>query len=197
MTDKDKPTITSLVISTSSITATGGVIQGFNYVSPPDHEIYRLIGRVAAGWSNLEHTLDRIIWLLVPGVSSEAACVTSQLMGTAPRYRTIIAQLTLRGRQTADPIFNKLIDRTNKLISSTHGPQEKRNRIIHDAWYYDTSRDQHAQFRAWPAKELRFGIDPVDLQGIESTLADIEKLYARAEELFTEIKSVISPPSPH
>jgi hypothetical protein len=44
---------------------------------------------------------------------------------------------------------------------------------------------------------LRFGIDPVDLQGIESTLADIEKLYARAEELFTEIKSVISPPSPH
>jgi hypothetical protein len=111
MTDKDKPTITSLVISTSSITATGGVIQGFNYVSPPDHEIYRLIGRVAAGWSNLEHTLDRIIWLLVPGVSSEAACVTSQLMGTAPRYRTIIAQLT--GRLLTPFSTSSLIARTN------------------------------------------------------------------------------------
>jgi hypothetical protein len=150
---------------------------------------------VAAGWSNLEHELDRIIWLLLPAVSPEAGCVTSQLMGATPRYRTIIAQLTLKHTQTSDPSFEKFISRTQRLMQETYEPQEKRNRIIHDAWYFDTSRDRAAQFRSWPAKDLRFGINPVDLTDIETTLAKIDALHKKAEKRYIDIAAVI-PASP-
>jgi hypothetical protein len=53
----------TVVSSTSALAAEGALVTDFNfhYVSPPaDHAIYNLIGRVAAGWSNLEHELDRI-----------------------------------------------------------------------------------------------------------------------------------------
>jgi hypothetical protein len=159
---------------------------------PADHAIYNLIGRVAAGWSNLEHELDRIVWLLLPAISPEAGCVTSQLMGATPRYRTIIAQLTLKHRQTSDPSFEKFISRTQRLMQETYEPQEQRNRIIHDAWYFDNSRDRAAQFRSWPAKDLRFGINPVALTDIETTLTRIDSLHKKAENLFSEIKVVIS-----
>jgi hypothetical protein len=140
----------------------------------------------------LEHELDRIIWLLLPAVSPEAGCVTSQLMGATPRYRTIIAQLTLKYRQTSDPTFEKFIRRTNNLMQQTYEPQEQRNRIIHDAWYFDTLQDRAAQFRSWPAKDLRFGINPVDMTDIETTLIKIDTLHKEAENLFSEIKVAIS-----
>jgi hypothetical protein len=148
---------------------------------------------VAAGWSNLEHELDRIIWLLLPAMSPEAGCVTSQLMGATPRYRTIIAQLTLKHRQTSDRSFEKFISRTNSLMQETYEPQEKRNRIIHDAWYFDTLRDRAAQFRSWPAKDLRFGINPVDLTDIETTLTKIDALRQKVEKLYIDIEAVIPP----
>jgi hypothetical protein len=186
----------TVVSSTSALAAEGTLVRGFNYVSPPpNHAIYNLIGRVAAGWSNLEHELDRIIWLLLPAVSPEAGCVTSQLMGATPRYRTIIAQLTLKHRQTSDPDFEKFISRTQRLMQETYEPQEQRNRIIHDAWYFDTSQDRAAQFRSWPAKDLRFGINPVDLTDIETTLTKIDALRNKAEMLYIDIAAV-TPASP-
>jgi hypothetical protein len=185
----------TVVSSTSALVAEGALVSDFNYVSPPsDHAIYNLIGRVAAGWPNLEHELDRIIWLLLPAVSPEAGCVTSQLMGATPRYRTIIAQLTLKHRQTSDPRFEKFISRTNSLMQETYEPQEQRNRIIHDASYFDTSRDRAAQFRSWPAKDLRFGINPVDLTDIETTLTKIDALHNKAEKLYIDI--AVIPASP-
>ncbi len=185
----------TVVSSTSALVAEGALGRGFNYVPPPsEHAIYNLIGRVAAGWSNLEHELDRIIWLLLPAISPEAGCVTSQLMGATPRYRTIIAQLTLKQRQTSDSHFEKFISRTNSLMQDTYQPQEQRNRIIHDAWYFDTLGDRAAQFRSWPAKDLRFGINPVDLADIETTLTKIDALHKKAEKLYTDIAAVIPAP---
>jgi hypothetical protein len=182
--------LTTVVSSTSALGAAQVTDFKFNYVQPPaNHEIYNLIGRVAAGWSNLEHELDRIIWLLLPTVSAEAACVTSQLMGATPRYRTIIAQLTLKHRQTLNTAFEKLISRVNKLMRDTYNTQDQRNRIIHDAWYFDSARDSAAQFRSWPLKDLRFGINPVDLGDIEKTLVEIDALFARAQALFKDIET--------
>jgi hypothetical protein len=184
----------TVVSSTSALAAEGTLVRGFNYVPPPpDHAIYSLIGRVAAGWSNLEHELDRIIWLLLPTMSPEGGCVTSQLMGATPRYRTIVAQLTLKYRRTSDPNYEKFIRRTNSLMQETYEPQEQRNRIIHDAWYCDTLRDRAtAQFRSWPAKDLRFGINSVDLTDIQTTLTKIDTLHKKAEKLFSDISLTIS-----
>ena len=62
------------------------------YVRPPDgHEIYNLIGRVAAEWSHLEHILDRSIWKLAKVPGSRGACLTAQMMGVWPRFNAIDA----------------------------------------------------------------------------------------------------------
>ena len=59
---------------------------------PADHSFYAMVGRVASEWSNLEHTLDLIIWDLVSfranGLGANVvACITSQIMGVAPDAR--------------------------------------------------------------------------------------------------------------
>jgi hypothetical protein len=67
------------------------------YVRPPDgHEIYNLIGRVAAEWSHLEHILDRSIWKLAKVPGSRGACLTAQMMGVWPRFNAIDALLKQR-----------------------------------------------------------------------------------------------------
>jgi hypothetical protein len=157
-----------------------------------DHPVYHLIGRVTAEWSHLEHVLDRILWHLLGVKPEQAACVTGQLIGTGPRYRAIIAQLTYL--KIREPNAEKYIGRVNKLNDAIHGPQEKRNRIVHDEWFADHREEQLAQFRAWPAKDLRFGISPVLRAEIESTVVAIRKLTDRAEQLFKDIRAHIKAP---
>ena len=68
---------------------------------PDDHPIYALVGRVAAEWSELEHQLDEIIWRLSGTSSSQAARLTSQMMGHFPRFNTILALLNFHNAQKA------------------------------------------------------------------------------------------------
>jgi hypothetical protein len=157
-----------------------------------DHPVYHLIGRVAAEWSHLEHVLDRIIWHLLGVTPSQAGGLTGQFMGTVPRYRAIIAELT--HLKVKEPHLEKYLGRVNKLQDATHGPQEKRNRIIHDEWFADSREDQLAQFRAWPAKDLKFGINPVVRTDIEATVASILNLSERAEQLLKDISAEIKAP---
>jgi len=110
-------------------------------------------------------------------------------MGVTPRCRAIIAQLTLRTRR--NPGFDKYIARVNRLLTSSYEPQDKRNRIIHDAWYIDQSQNQPAQFKTWPHKDLRFGINAVDFADIESTLKAIKDLSDRASAILRDVRADI------
>jgi hypothetical protein len=99
----------------------------------PEHPIYSFVGQVASEWAHLEHILDLIIWDLAAIARQDGACITAQLMGVSPRYRTLIAQLTLRSK--TQPQFSRFITKVNSLMGSSYDPQERRNRIIHDPWY--------------------------------------------------------------
>lgn len=160
-----------------------------NFAVPPDdHPIYHFIGRVAAEWSRLEHALDRIIWALADTLSPKGACITSQLIGATPRYKVILAQLHLR---KTDPEFEKFVGCVKTLITKSYGPQDDRNRIIHDAWYLDADQNVPGQFRSWPHKSLEFGIKPIDLKDIEATLAKARHLAESAETLYDEINDLL------
>lgn len=181
----------SVVSSTTAIITTSHTWAGREYVTPPpDHGIYQLIGRVASGWSRLEHALDRIIWTLAETLYPDGACITSQLMGATARYKVIIAQLNLRATQ--DARFGIFLPKIHKLMQSSYNPQEKRNRIIHDAWYLDAEEEAPGQFRSWPHKDPQFGVRTVDLDDIETTISDAASLSETAEGLFDEIEQVIS-----
>lgn len=184
----------SVVSSTSAIIQQqleDGTFHRLDYTtSPPDdHPIYALVGRVAAAWALLEHTLDEIIWALSGMDRVDGACLTAQMMGTTPRYSAIIAQLTLR--KDSEPEFEKHLARTQALLNKTYEPQEKRNRILHDVWLADMASDSTAQFRAWPRKQLVYGIRDVDLKDILSTIEDIQKLTASVYALDLDIRADI------
>jgi hypothetical protein len=147
---------------------------------PDDHPAFALIGRVAAEWSYLEHTLDRIIWRLSKDDAASIGCITAQLMGAAPRYKAIHAQLIRLGSPP------RIVDAVNSLMQSTFDISEKRNRIIHDVWYAMSDLSP-AQFRVWPKKDQRFGISNVDLDDIQQTLDRIRQLSDRAEKFLREM----------
>jgi hypothetical protein len=176
--------------SLSTLGITCGTVLGLVHsplvkAPPADHPVYALIGKVAANWSHLEHTLDLIIWDLTGIVPEKGACITAQMMGATNRYRTIISLL----KQRATPAFDKLAEATDKLMNRSYGSQEERNRIIHDAWY--VYEDQTAQFRAMPPKDQRFGVCSVDVQKIEKTLDSTKDLVARAGTLWRDIHTEI------
>jgi hypothetical protein len=167
---------------------------------PNDHPIYSLVGRVASASAHLEHTLDLIIWDLV-GIDHQAgACITAQMSGAVPRYRAIITQLTMRSH--SDPRYKPFIKQTKGLMERTHGPQDERNRIVHDPWYLivnpmppgllnhwpnDKSSlgpdEKPAQFRSMPYKGLNFGVIEIDLENIEETIKAFMELEAEAAKM--------------
>jgi len=131
------------------------------------HPIYQMVGQVASEWAHLEHLLDELIWRLAEVRRADGACITAQLMGATPRYKTLIAQLTHLSK--TKPHLLQFVDAVKKLMGRTYDIQDQRNRIIHDPWYVATvtSLSGHgspAQFKSMPAKELEFGIKDVDVE---------------------------------
>ena len=98
-------------------------------------------------------------------------------MGSANRYRIIISLLLQRNHAKSPT----LIESVDKLMRRTYGPNEERNRIIHDPWYlYNTDV---AQFRAMPAKDPQFGVCKVDTNDIVQFLTTAKQLSDAAATL--------------
>jgi hypothetical protein len=141
---------------------------------PPHHPIHNLVGRVAADWSLVEHTLDLIIWQLARLDDETGACLTAQISGVYGRIPTIVS-LSLR-RGLGDSIL--------KQIKDLYGPlqfcQNHRNRIVHDPWYLDDATQLTEQFKSMAKEERLFGFHEVTEVYVNDIL---EKIGRRIEEI--------------
>jgi len=183
--------LTSVVSSSSAVITSKTPSAEPDYCRPSDdHPVFHYIGRVAAEWSRLEHALDRIIWVLAGVISSKGACITSQQLGAAARYRVIQGQLRLRILK--EPDFAEHLERVEDLMRHSYEPQEKRNRIIHDTWYADSVENAPGQFRSWPHKNPQFGIRSVDYIDIEQTIFAARSLAEKVEALYEDINRRLS-----
>src|SRR3954467_10829696 len=59
------------------------------------------LGRVAAMWADFEFLINESIWELANVERQVGACITAQLIGPAPRFRTLIALAHLRDANDA------------------------------------------------------------------------------------------------
>jgi hypothetical protein len=86
-----------VVSSTATATTTfGGVIwksADLPRQPAPEHQIYSLVGQVAASWAHIDHLLDILIWQLSDVDAQAGACITAQIGGTYGRFRAVIALL--------------------------------------------------------------------------------------------------------
>lgn len=154
---------------------------------PEGQPFYAKIGRVAAEWAHLEHTLDTIIWDLSGIDPVKGACITAQVTGARGRYNVLTALGKLKG------LKGDTIKRINVLMNDTFGIQEQRNRIVHDAWFIDTNRNQITQHRSMPVKNPAFGFEDVSDQGIDLLISKIHLMVEDAIALRTLISDELEP----
>jgi len=184
---KQEPQHVTVAVQGVAAAASIGTAVGRAYARPPaDHEIYNLIGRVSSEWAHLEHTLDRIIWLLAGLEPPVGACITAQMMGIWPRTLSITALLALGGNDT----FSK---RIKTFETDCRMPSIRRNRFVHDPWY----AAQHdpmliAQHKSMAKGEYVFGITEVARSEFDSLLSAIVSLQKTAENLRNDIKATLS-----
>jgi hypothetical protein len=166
-------------VASMSVTAKGTPTA---FTPPPDdHPIYHLVGRVAAEWARLEHSLDRIIWGLASLNPASGACITAQIMGASPRYITIESQLTHESQ--GNDVLKPFIKKIRSLSGMKHlRLSNARNRIVHDPWYVRTSDGQTAQRRSMPKDDRIYGLLDRDKNDIEDTIREIIAQTERIED---------------
>lgn len=153
---------------------------------PDDHPFFPVIGQVSAEWAQLEHSLDLIIWDLAAIGDKLGPCLTSQIFGATNRYRTIILLASQLG-------YDKpLIERIATLMNKTFDVQEKRNRIVHDAWYGEVGGDSTTQYRALPYRTKELGLIEIDHNSVRATIAEIKR---RKEQIWELRNALLSAPT--
>ena len=91
---------------------------------PDDH--YAALGKVADAWADLEFEIDQLIWQLMHTNQALGACATAQMIGPAPRLKTVLALANLweLSKETQDDL--------RSLEGSINNLGQSRNPASHD-----------------------------------------------------------------
>jgi len=91
----------------------------------PD-EFFTAIGQVTNLWASFEFYVDQLIWDVGHFNPHLGACVTSQLMSVAPRFRALVVLAEQRG------VPDDLIKELNQFSVRADKTGRKRHRYAHD-----------------------------------------------------------------
>jgi hypothetical protein len=150
---------------------------------------HSVVGAIASEWAALEFYMDYLVWQLARVEQHAGACITSQLNGTGPRMRTIVALLHLRN------VPLEIVKKFNKFESGLFPIQTSRNRAVHDTWAYD-QMNRISQLRiAITDKKVDFGITPVEFDDLVKIKERIQKIGAEFRMLLADVFELL-PPSP-
>src|SRR4029077_3089242 len=83
-------------------------------------------GQLASKWAEFELVLNSAIWELANVEKLVGGCITSQMIGPAPRFRCLASLLNLRNAPA------ELVKELNSLSSRAEGLGGQRNRYLHD-----------------------------------------------------------------
>ena len=139
------------------------------------------IGRVASTWSELEFSIDRLIWELAEVEQMYGACITSQLGSIHARFRSLKALTRLRG--IGGPTFKKL----NRLSDKAQALLQKRNRIVHDPWAVGSKDGLVYRLQISIDSGLEFGFTPAPLEEVHQVHQKITNLIHE----FLDLKDAI------
>jgi hypothetical protein len=146
---------------------------------------YAAVGRVAAAWSVFEGTIDH--WAIInAGISAHVGiCFTAQIMGASRKLDAYIALARLLGARESS------IHSLMKITQRTYDYGEKRNRVVHDPWYFEDA-SMPVRLEATAKKELRLLDVPVPTEEVSRLAAIIEahcaEFWALAEEISNELR---------
>ena len=135
-----------------------------------------LIASIASGWATIEYYVNHSIWIVADLDAPTGACVTSQIHSLNSKLSSLLSLLKLY--QAPD----RIIKRVNRFADTIRGPQEHRNRVIHDVWLIDNvNSGSMGRLETTAAKRLEFTVKDVS---IEKLRAIYDELSASRLEFF-------------
>lgn len=148
---------------------------------------YILVGKIASTYAAFELHLDNMIWHLADMKPRLGSCVTSQIGNIHAKSRAIVALLSLFEDTDA------MIDKTNKLSADARAPVDARARAVHDAWIISSAGEIAQLTNAIIGKTPTLAARPADLDRLKKTLKELSALMVRANDLYHETKTAVSP----
>jgi hypothetical protein len=144
------------------------------------------VAKVAANWSALEYMINATIWELAEVRPSLGACLTAQIGTVQARLSALLALMKLRRVDT------KLLKKVNRFAERVRGPNELRNRIIHDQWVNDRiNPEQMGRIEIVAPKALTMEIKPITIEALREDLEKISECRFEFGALRNEIRGVL------
>lgn len=147
---------------------------------------YAAVGLVASHWARLERTADHAIWELIQAHPPVTACITAQLMGFAPKVRTIMALHHQLGGDEQD--HKKL----RGLLNNAHGIQQERNRVVHDPWHYNPKTNVRARYAATTSSDGKPKFEFVAVS-IKELSALAKRIFEFDEKVWRSLEEILQP----
>lgn len=162
-----------------------------------EHPVFGLSGRVADTWAMFEFHVDRNIWEMATVGDAPGACITAQMTSVHSRLRALRALVELAGAS------KNLLSDLESIAGRSNPIGEERNRIVHDPWMLNVTKQTVGKMRITAKRSLHFGYVPVPNSEVEALLdkikAHTQRFFDFEEKLRTEIamlhgKSAPKPP---
>jgi len=153
------------------------------------------VGHVAHHWARLEHEINKMIWALAALEPEDGACITAQIPSMVPRLRALIALVHKNGAGKA------LLKDLNRFSGKADGLARRRNRVIHDPWFFRENRSEnHSQIEfgrleVTADRRLTYEVKPQTRKEVldiaHDILAAIKEFNSLRERIHGELKEQI------
>lgn len=156
--------------------------QEFNFIP----EYADLIAHIASSWATLEYYVADSVWVVAGLKPAMGACVTAQIFGINGKLSALLSLLKLRSAPDA------LISKVNKFSDAMRGPQERRNRIIHDVWLINQDDPSvMGRLELTAPKKLSFKAVDIRLEELKSDFDMIAKIRKEFHIIRAEIYDAV------
>ncbi len=124
----------------------------------------------------LEFHINHCIWELAGVPPATGACLTAQMVSLHSRLSALLALLKLRRAS------NATVAAVNSFADDSRGPNEMRNRIVHDVWMKGSDLSV-VRLEITAPKKLKFGLRPVTSDELDKNYSTIRKFVLRSASL--------------
>ncbi|MGH7109902.1 MAG: hypothetical protein ACREFK_05685 [Stellaceae bacterium] len=146
---------------------------------------FAAVGAVASSWAGFEMIID-ISALELGEISQEPGfCLTAQVIGPARKWDAYIAVARFRGA-------TRFLDQLNSLSRETSTLSERRNRVVHDVWYFFNAEKTPHRLEVTARRILRNQLVPTATESVLQLMQDIHDHAKKFLSLHDEIMASIN-----
>jgi hypothetical protein len=157
-----------------------------NYSAEFDPYYYRL-GCLALEWAEFEFNINNAIWELANVSRMAGTCMTSQLIGPAPRFRCLVSLLNLRETP------QELVKAINSLSGEAEGLGRRRNRYLHDPMVLNVDDRKIYRMETTADRTITHEIIGCDTGEIDKLIEEIRRVEEKFDDLFDDVLAKTPP----